>query len=114
MVKVKAFSLFDSLIAVTIVAILIGAVSFAYGKLIESEKPILFYKAKEEITKLHHEMVQSKAYINKTVQLEPYTIDQEIDNYQGRNDLWLVKYTVLLSSKTLYTTKRIVVNEEEQ
>ena len=113
MVKLKAFTLFDSLIAVTITAILVGAISLSFGYLVDSERPLAFYKAKEDINKLHHDLLKSKAYLSKTIDEEVYTINQNVTPYQGRQDLWLVEYTITMGSKIIYTDKRLVLNAED-
>lgn len=112
MAKLKAFSLFDSLIAITISAIVLGALSFGYGKLMESENPLSYYQAKEEITKIHHNTLVSKAYISQVYDREVYSINQSFEAYQGRQDLWQVTYSVSVQSKIMYTDKRLVLNEE--
>lgn len=112
MVKLKGATLIDALIAVTISAIVIGGISLAFGYLVESERPIVFYKAKEEITLLHHNLIESKAYFTESFDKETYTIEQEVEPYQGRKDIWLVKYKIIIQNKTIYTQKHLVLNEE--
>jgi len=112
MVKLKGATLIDSLIAVTISAIIIAGISFAFGFLLKSERPIAFYKAKEEINLLHENLVHSKAYFSDTFEHETYTIEQKVEPYQGSTKIWLVSYTIKINNKNIHTQNHLVLNEE--
>ena len=113
MVKLKAFTLFDSLIAVTITAIIISTLSLSYGYLIESDKPIVNLKAETEITKLLHDINSSKSYFNKVIEFETYTIQQVVTPYRGNKSLYLITFSVEVNSKITHTEQHILLNEED-
>ncbi len=112
MVKLKAFTLFDSLIAVTITAIIVSTLSLSYGYLIESDKPMANLKAQTEITKLIHELNQSKSYFNKTLEFETYKIEQIVEPYKGNKALFLITFKVYVNSKITHTEQHILLNGE--
>lgn len=112
MVKLKAFTLIDTLIAVSITAIIIGSISFAYGYLIKSDQPFVYYKAKAQIEFMHEKMVNSKNYLTKSIEKDSYQIKQEITPYKGKQNLYLVTYKIILNSNEIYQNKRLVINEE--
>ncbi|MGV6862293.1 MAG: hypothetical protein ACWA41_11005 [Putridiphycobacter sp.] len=112
MVKLKAFTLIDTLVAVSITAIVIGCISFAYGYLVKSDHPFGYYKAKEQIEIMHEKMVESKNYLSKSIELENYTIVQEVAPYKGKQNLFLVTYKIKLNANEIYQNKRLVLNEE--
>jgi len=113
MVKVKAFTILDTLIAITITAIIVGALSLSFDYIIDSEKPLLTYKFKAEVTKMHHELIEKKAYLNQTVTGDNYQISQIVEPYKGKTDLFLVSYSISIQSKVVYIEKHLISNDEE-
>ncbi len=113
MVKLKAFTLFDALIAVTITAMVISGISLIYSNLIDSEHPITYFKAKEEISKIHKITTETKAYFNANYDKDQYEIIQKIEPYKGKTDLWFVQYIVFINNKKVYTENHLIINEEE-
>lgn len=112
MVKLRAFTLFDSLIAVTITAVIMGTLSLSYGYLIESDSPMSSMVAQGELTKILHDLKESKSYFNKTIEAERYTIKQTIMPYKGNKKLFLVTFDVIINSKIIHTESHLIDNEE--
>ncbi len=112
MVKLKAFTLFDSLVAVSITAIIIAIISFSYGKLLESDPPMPFYKAKEKINELFHNLKESKTYFTKTFTYDTYTVIQNVSPYKGRKDIFKIEYDILINHNKIHSEKRLLINEE--
>jgi len=112
MVKLKAFTLFDSLIAVTITAIIMSTLSLSYGYLIDSDKPMSSMVAQGELPKLLNNLKESKAYFNESKEKETYRIEQIVEQYKGNTNLFLVTFNVIVNSKITYSEQHLVENEE--
>ena len=114
MAKLKAFSLFESVIAITIISICIGLGTMIYANVVTSETPMTVYEAKAEIHRLFYNLKEQKQYFNETTDFEGYSIDQTLDFYQGNKAIYQVDYTVLIHGKTAHIQSFLLNNEENE
>jgi len=112
MVKLKAFTLFDSLIAVTITAIIMSTMSLSYGYLIDADKPMSSMVGQAELPKLLFNLKESKSYFNESIEKETYKIEQIVEQYKGNAKLFLVTFNIIVNSKITYTEQHLIENEE--
>lgn len=108
--KVQAFSLFESVVAIAIISVLIGIGTLVYSNLVEAEKPIPFYQAKEEIDLYYHQLQESKAFFPKVYDQETYSIEQKVDFHNGNKKIYLVEFVVTAQNKKWYTEKHLLAN----
>lgn len=108
--KLKSFSLFESVVAIAIISVLIGIGIVVYSNLVQAERPIPFYQAKEEIDLMYHELQNTKAFFPKTLSHETYTIEQKVDFHNGNKKLYLVEYVVTAQNKKWYSEKHLIAN----
>lgn len=105
-----AFSLFESVVAIAIISVLIGIGTLIYSNLIEAERPISYYQAKEEIEIHLQELKSTKAFFSKTFSNDIYSIEQKVDFYNGNKKIYLVEYSVNTQNKKWHTEKHLIVN----
>ena len=108
--KLKSFSLFESVVAIVIISVLIGIGIVVYSNLVQAERPIPFYQAKEEIDLMYHELQNTKAFFPKTLSHETYSIEQKVDFHNGNKKLYLVEYVVTAQNKKWYSEKHLIAN----
>lgn len=109
---IRATTLFETLIATSIITILIGIGSMIYSNIIASDHPFAFYQAKGEVDRLYHELKESRAYFSKTVDYEQFDIEQEVTEHRGSKRLLLVQYHVRSNTKLLWTEKHLIKKNE--
>lgn len=102
--------MFESVVAIAIISVLIGIGTLIYSNLIEAERPVPFYQAKEEIDLMYHELQTSKAYFPKVLSNDSYSIEQKVDFHNGNKKLYLVEYIVMAQNKKWYSEKHLVAN----
>ena len=112
MAKLKSFSLFESVVAVSIIAILIAIATLTYGNMLEAEKPLAFYQGKSEIDGMLKNLKKEKIFISQTKDFDTYSITQSVNPYQGNNNLLLVEYEIKAGTKTWWTEKHLVSNDQ--
>lgn len=108
--RLSAFSLFESVVAIAIISVLIGLATIIYSNLVEAERPILFYQAKEEVDKYFDALKKEKAFFSKTFDNEIYSIEQKVDFYNGNKKIYLVEYTVSAQNKKWWNEKHLISN----
>lgn len=109
--KIKAFTLFESVVAITIITVLIGLGAMIYGNLMHAEKPLAYYQAKDEIDQRFNELCQSKAFFNQDFESDTYRVEQRVSFYHGNKNLYQVSYTTRVGSEALFVENHLVVND---
>lgn len=107
----QAFTLFESVVAISIIAVLIGIGSLIYGNLIKAEKPFAYFQAQEAIVQHFKNLNESKAFFNQVYDHQTYTIEQAVDFHRGNKGLYQVKYSAILGSKIILIQIYLVVHE---
>jgi len=105
-----AFSLFESVVAIAIISVLIGIATIVYSNLVQAERPIAFYQAKEEIDFYFQQMQHDKSFFSKLYEHETYSIEQLVEYHNGNKKLYQVQYRVTAQSKLWYTEKHLLLN----
>lgn len=109
--KLSAFGLFESVIAVSIISILVGISSLVIGNLTQSEKRVAYFQAKEDVAFYFQTLKENQLFISQSFDKEIYTIQQEVIPYHDKKNLYQVTYLVLQGSEELYVEKHLLINE---
>lgn len=108
--KLNAFSLFESIIAVSIISILTGIGSLVLANVSKSEKGILYYEAKQDVDFYLHELKENSTLISNQFDKETYSISQHVDFYKGNKSLYEVTYIVQSGEEIWFTEKHLIIN----
>ncbi len=110
--KIKAFSLFESVVAITIITSLIGIGSLIYGNLLKAERPVMYYQLKDEIGEHFNNLKETKAFFNTIYESEDYRIEQVVDRHATNSRLLKITYTGFVADKQLIQENHLVANDE--
>jgi len=113
MVKVKAFSLFESVVAIAIITICIGIGAAIYTNVMRSQQPIMVVKGKEEMKRLFNELKTTKLYVNQSFDFDYYRIDQELEAYQGNAKVYEVHYKLFIQDKLMLNEAHLIYNDAQ-
>lgn len=108
--KIPAFTLFESVIAITIITVLIGLGTMIYGNLMHSEKPLAYYQAQAEIEVRLQELKSNQQFVRENYDYENYEIEQGISFYKGNEKLYLVTFTARSGEKELLVENHLIPN----
>lgn len=111
--KIGAFTLFESVIAITIITVLVGIGTATYSNVVQSEKPLAYYQAKAEIDLLYQELIGSQLFVNRNLSYETFEIDQEVIPYRGNKYLFQVNWTVNSGGKEWWKEQHLIVNSRQ-
>lgn len=111
-VKLEAFTLFESVVAITIIAILIGLGTMIYSNVVQAEKPLAFYEAKTEVDKLLQQLCQEQNFMSNQSTYEGFEIEQEINFYQNNKGIYQVTYTASSGGSELFREQHLLPNVE--
>ncbi len=110
--KLEAFTLFESVVAISIITTLIGLGTMIYSNLMQAEKPVAYYQAKDEVDRRFQELCESQAFFNKEFDYESYQIQQQVDFHMKNKKIYQVTYVVTAGNRELLTERHLVANEE--
>ena len=117
--KIEAFTLFESVIAITIITVLVGLGTMIYSNLIHAEKPIAYYQAKDEIDLHFNEMQNNPLFFNKDFEYENFRIEQRVELHNSsrtkksvNKKLYQITYTAVAGDKEILTERHLVANTE--
>lgn len=113
-IKLNAFTLFESVVAITVITVLIGIGTLIYGNLVEAEKPLAYYQSKEEVEKHYHELQESKLFFNANFDHETYQIEQKVAFHNGNKNLYRVTYIVSIAEDQILVENHLIPNAYEQ
>ncbi|MEO9531930.1 MAG: hypothetical protein ABJG68_15740 [Crocinitomicaceae bacterium] len=108
--RLKAYTLFESVVAISIITILLVISSLIYGNVIESEKPLSYYQAKQDVQELFQETKATSAFFTKNFSFETYDIQQDVNFYNGNKKLYEITYTVTSGTHQWWVEKHLVSN----
>jgi hypothetical protein len=109
--KLQAFTLFESVVAISIITVLIGLGTLIYSNLVYSENPIAFYQAKDQIDIQLHELSKSQAFFNREFDFETFRIEQHIEPYNGNNQLYKVTFLAFAGTKKLIQEQHLLSHD---
>lgn len=107
----KAFTLLESVTAITIITILIGVSAMIYSNVVESEKPMAFYQAKQDLSKIYQNTKTNQAFFTKSFSFENYDIQQEVAFYKGNKKLYQINYTITSKGEIWWSENHLVANK---
>ncbi len=112
--RLPAYTLFETVVAITIITVLIGLGSLIYSAILDAENPVIYYHVEEQINEHFIGLQESKAYFNQNFDHESYSIQQDIKPYNGNTKLVEVTYTAFLGAEELLIRKHLVVNPQNE
>lgn len=111
--RLGAFTIFESTVAVTIISVIIGIASLIYSNVIDSEKPVPYYQAKQEVDKIFQDTKSSSAFFSKNFSFETYEIKQDVEFYNGNKKLYQLDYTITTGGKQWWKESHLVANTQD-
>ncbi|MFT5819679.1 MAG: hypothetical protein ACI8ZM_000904 [Crocinitomix sp.] len=112
--KLPAFTLFESVIAITIITVLIGLGTMIYGNLMHSEKPLAYYQAQAEMQVRLQELKSNEIFIRENYEYENYEIEQNVTYYKGNKKLYLITYIARTGGKELLVKNHLIPNNSSE
>ena len=111
--RLRAFTLFESVVAISIITILLVVASMIYGNIMSSEKPLSYYQAQEEVNKIFNETKAEGAFFTKNFSFEKFDIQQDVEFYKGNTKLYEITYTVTSGTKEWWIQKHLIANTQD-
>jgi prepilin-type N-terminal cleavage/methylation domain-containing protein len=108
----QAFTLFESVVAISVISILLLISTMIYSNVIGSEKPVSYYQVKQEIDGILIETKKSQAFFNKNFSYENYSIEQTVEHYKGNKKLLQLSYTVRSANDVWWIENHLVANRQ--
>ncbi|NOQ74880.1 MAG: hypothetical protein GQ574_22895 [Crocinitomix sp.] len=112
--RLPAFTLFESVIAITIITVLIGLGTMIYGNLMHSEKPLAYYQAQAEVEVRLQELKSKQLFMRENFEYENYEIEQKVTFYKGNKKLYLVTYIARAGDKELLVENHLIPNSSNE
>lgn len=110
--RLKAFTIFESTVAITIISIVLGISALIYSNVLHSETPVLVYQAKEEIDLLFNQNKAQHSFFTQQYEYESYTIQQTVDPYKGNQKLMRIDYSVMIADKSYWKESHLITTNE--
>ncbi|WP_179008675.1 hypothetical protein [Winogradskyella forsetii] len=107
--KLKASSLIESVMAITIISICVFIATLVYVKLLDSDYEVSYYKAKHKIGELHLETIQQQLFEDETFDFESYKIKKTINDYS----IFLKQIVFVLETETKKERVEYLVKVEQ-
>lgn len=108
----KSFTLLESVTAITIITLLIGVSAMIYGNVVESEKPMAYYQAKQDVARIYQNTKADQAFFTKNFGFETYDIEQAVEFYKGNKKLYQINYTISSKGDVWWTEQHLVANKQ--
>jgi len=106
--KTEAFTLFESVIAITIITVCLGIGTIIYSNVIHSEKLLVSLEGQFEIVKLFHDTKTRKLFFPKEYDYNAYQIIQRVTDYNGIKQLYHITFDVMVGKHKTYTKQFLV------
>lgn len=113
MVKLKGFTLFESVVSITIISICFSLSMIIYSKVIMSSTSFNEIEAKAEIKKVFFDLKESKLYTSQNYTIKNFEIFQKISPFKGNKNLIQVDFIVSIEGKECYLESHIVYDAKE-
>jgi hypothetical protein len=112
--KLSAFTLFESVIAITVITVLIGLGTLIYGNLMHSEKPLAYYQAQAEMELRLADLKTNRIFLRQNFEYENYEIEQNVQFYKGNKKLYLITYIARSGDKELLVENHLIPNSSNE
>ncbi|MBL7897241.1 MAG: hypothetical protein JNJ99_01815 [Crocinitomicaceae bacterium] len=112
--KIPSFTLFESVIAITIISVLISISMIVMANLSGSDRSVLYYQAKTEVDIRFTQLIESKKIQSQHFEYETFSIDQVATPHNGSKELFQIEYKVIINQKILFTEKHLLVNAQNK
>ena len=110
--SLKSFTLLESVTAITIITLLIGVSAMIYSNVVESEKPMAYYQAKQNVARIYQNTKADQAFFTKSFGFETYDISQDVAFYRGNKKLYQINYTITSKGDVWWTEQHLVANKQ--
>lgn len=113
--KLPAFTLFESVVAITVITILIGLGTMIYSNVLQAENPLAYYMAKDEVDHRLQQLSEQQLFINGhsdnfQVDSDMYQIEENIDFYKENKSLYLITYIAFSGGEELFREQHLLPN----
>lgn len=110
--KLKAFTLFESVVAITIITVCLAIGTLVYSNIVKSEKTVVSFEATNEIKRLFSDIKKTKLYFGKIFNFSTYEVVQKVENYQGIEHLYHISYELLVGKKSSFVKHYLLYDPE--
>lgn len=111
MKRIKAFTLFESVVAISIISVLIGLGSLTYSNLVMADNPLIYYQAKNQIDIQLHNLNESQAFISRVFEFENYRVEQNCEQYKGNKNLVNVTFLAMIENKEILREQHLMIHD---
>lgn len=113
MVKLKAGTLVESLIAMVIIVVSLGVTTMIYMNVVQSDKQVLQMKGLFMINNEVKKIKLDKQYLDNERKVGDYLISSIIKEYNESENLYQISLTVKdLKGKTIASQNELIIIEE--
>ncbi len=109
----KANSLIESVIAITIIATCLLIAIRVYVLVLNSSDPFIAYKIRFKVDELVASTKREQTFDNEIYNFENYTIEKKVEAYQDTKGLKKVKYIATTTSDTIVFNYLLQKKENE-
>ncbi|EZH73944.1 hypothetical protein ATO12_13760 [Aquimarina atlantica] len=96
--NVKAGSVIESVIAMTIIAICLSMALIIYSRVLDSDHSIAHYQARQKVKELFWETKSEKQFIDEDYDFESFTVVKKVEKLEN-NAGYKVVFTIRVQSK---------------
>ncbi|WP_109852420.1 hypothetical protein [Aquimarina sp. AU58] len=96
--NVKAGSVIESVIAMTIIAICLSMALIIYSRVLGSDNSIAHYQARQKVKELFWETKSEKQFIDEDYDFESFTVVKKVEKLEN-NTGYKVVFTIKVQSK---------------
>lgn len=108
MARVKASSIYESVISIAIISITITVATSIFVNIMSSQDSIAYYQMIEKVSQLKTTCTTKQYFKSKNFDFKSYKINQVITNYDNNKNLKLVTYNVTSNKKKIKTFKYLI------
>lgn len=109
--KLKASSLIESVIAMTIISVCVLIAMSVYAMVLKSSKSITYYQLQTERQKILNEIKNNTSLTNETYDFKKFSIEKVIQIHESNAELLELSLTTIHKKDTLTYVYLIQANE---
>ena len=106
--KLKASSIYESVISIAIISITITVATFVFVNIMNSKDKISYYQAIEKVEELKNSCIDKQLFNNISVDVKEFTIHQTVDNYKENEKLKWIKYEITANKRKVKTLNYLI------